>query len=130
MNKTPTSLLKALSALPQAKAQWASLTPVARRDFSTWITAAKQEQTRARRIAKACSVLAAGKRRPCCYARVPMDLYRSLDENAKAKTQWKSLSPDERRDIVDRIEQTIDKEMRRQRLKKACAALANGRRKI
>ncbi len=34
-----------------------------------WITSAKEEETRARRIKNACSMLAAGKRRVCCFDR-------------------------------------------------------------
>jgi uncharacterized protein YdeI (YjbR/CyaY-like superfamily) len=47
-----------------AKAQWRDLTPIARRDFISWIDSAKQPETRTRRIGKACAMLAAGKRRP------------------------------------------------------------------
>ena len=60
----PTDLRKALAAAPMAKVQWNDLTPIARRDFINWIDSAKQPETRRRRIEKACSMLAAGKRRP------------------------------------------------------------------
>ena len=60
----PVDLRKALAAAPVAKAQWRDLTPIARRDFISWIDSAKQPETRRRRIEKACSMLAAGKRRP------------------------------------------------------------------
>ena len=59
-----TDVRKALAATPMAKAQWKDLTPIARRDFISWIDSAKQPETRRRRIEKACSMLAAGKRRP------------------------------------------------------------------
>ena len=62
--RVPTDLRKALSATPMAKAQWRDLTPIARRDFISWIDSAKQPETRRRRIERACSILAAGKRRP------------------------------------------------------------------
>jgi uncharacterized protein YdeI (YjbR/CyaY-like superfamily) len=58
------NLYKALAAAPMAKAQWRDLTPSARRDFISWIDSAKQPETRRRRTEKACSMLAAGKRRP------------------------------------------------------------------
>ena len=61
--RVPTDLRKALAATPMAKAQWSDLTPIARRDFISWIDSAKQPETRRRRIEKACSMLAAGKRR-------------------------------------------------------------------
>jgi uncharacterized protein YdeI (YjbR/CyaY-like superfamily) len=62
--RVPTDLSKALAATPMAKAQWKDLRPIARRDFISWIDSAKQSETRRRRIEKACSMLAAGKRRP------------------------------------------------------------------
>jgi Bacteriocin-protection, YdeI or OmpD-Associated len=42
---------------------------IAHRDWIHWITSAKEEETRARRIKNACSMLAAGKRRVCCFDR-------------------------------------------------------------
>src|SRR5438552_7124326 len=74
----PTDLRKALADAPQAKAQWSDLTAIARRDFISWIDSAKQPETRRRRIERACSMLAAGKRRPCCYSIVSLDLHKAL----------------------------------------------------
>jgi hypothetical protein len=66
----PADLKKALAAaVPKARKLWSAITPNARRDWIHWITSAKQEETRARRIKNACSMLAAGKRRPCCFDR-------------------------------------------------------------
>ncbi len=66
----PADLRKALAAAaPKARKLWSDITPNARRDWIHWITSAKQEETRARRIKNACSMLAAGKRRPCCFDR-------------------------------------------------------------
>jgi hypothetical protein len=68
--KLPADLRKALaSAAPKARAVWADITPVARRDWIHWILSAKQEETRARRVRNACSMLATGKRRVCCFDR-------------------------------------------------------------
>ena len=68
--EVPADLRKALAAVaPKARAFWSDITPIARRDWIHWITSAKQEETRARRINNACSMLAAGKRRPCCFDR-------------------------------------------------------------
>jgi uncharacterized protein YdeI (YjbR/CyaY-like superfamily) len=47
-----------------AKAQWRDLTPIERRDFISWMDSTKQPEKHRRRIEKACSMLAAGKRRP------------------------------------------------------------------
>ena len=66
----PADLRKALAAaVPKARALWSDITPNARRDWIHWITSAKQEETRVRRIKNACSMLAAGKRRVCCFDR-------------------------------------------------------------
>src|SRR5256885_8901622 len=76
--KVPTDLRKALAAQPKAKAKWNDLTPIARRDFISWLDSVKQAETRKRRIEKACSMLIAGKRRPCCYSIVSLNLHKAL----------------------------------------------------
>jgi hypothetical protein len=65
----PADLKEALAGAPKARALWSDITPIARRDWIHWITSAKQSETRARRIKNACSMLAAGKRRVCCFDR-------------------------------------------------------------
>jgi Bacteriocin-protection, YdeI or OmpD-Associated/Domain of unknown function (DUF1905) len=65
----PADLKKALAGAPKARVLWSDITPIARRDWIHWITSAKQTETRARRIKNACSMLAAGKRRVCCFDR-------------------------------------------------------------
>jgi hypothetical protein len=67
--RVPADLRKALAVAPKARALWSDITPVARRDWIYWITCAKRPETRARRIVNACSMLAAGKRRVCCFDR-------------------------------------------------------------
>jgi hypothetical protein len=67
--RVPADLRKALAAAPKARALWSDITPIARRDWIHWITSAKQLETRARRIKNACAMLAAGKRRVCCFDR-------------------------------------------------------------
>src|SRR5258707_7610066 len=57
------------AAPPKAQTLWLDITPNARRDWIHWITSAKQPETRARRIKKACPMPAAGKRRVCCFDR-------------------------------------------------------------
>jgi hypothetical protein len=67
--EVPADLRKALAAAPKARALWSDITPIAHRDWIHWIISAKQPETRARRIKNACSMLAAGKRRVCCFDR-------------------------------------------------------------
>ena len=71
--KVPADLRKALAAAhPKARAVWADITPVARRDWIQWIESAKREETRLKRIENGCDMLAKGKRRPCCFDRSGM----------------------------------------------------------
>jgi len=68
--EVPADLRKALAAAaPKTRATWSDITPNARRDWIHWITSAKQEETRTRRVKNACSMLATGKRRVCCFDR-------------------------------------------------------------
>src|SRR5436309_8590321 len=114
--RLPTDLRKALAATPTAKAQWRDLTPIARRDFISWTDSAKQPETRRRRIEKACSMLAAGKRRPCCYSIVSLNLYTALAATPMAKAQWRDLTPIEPRDFIRRIDSAKPPEAHRQRI--------------
>lgn len=57
----------ALDALPAAKANYEAFTPAQRRDYLEWITEAKTEGTRAKRIAQAVEWLAEGKKRNWKY---------------------------------------------------------------
>jgi hypothetical protein len=65
--RVPMDLGDALGTVPLAQSLWAEITPMARRDWILWISSAKQPETRARRIEKACDMLASGKRRVCCF---------------------------------------------------------------
>lgn len=67
--RLPSDLRAALVGAPAAHAQWKAITPAARRDFIQWLETAKQAETRERRIRNACDMLAAGKRRICCFDR-------------------------------------------------------------
>ena len=127
--KVPTDLRKALATTPKAKVQWKDLTPIARRDFISWIDSAKQQETRRRRIEKACSMLAAGKRRPCCYSIVSFNLYTALAATPKANAQWSDLTPIERRDFISWMDSAKQPEAHRRRIEKACALLAGGKRR-
>ncbi|PYV46835.1 MAG: hypothetical protein DMG92_17335 [Acidobacteria bacterium] len=126
--RVPTDLGKALAATPKAKTQWSDLTPIARRDFVSWIDSAKQLETRRRRIEKACSMLAAGKRRPCCYSIVSFNLYTVLAATPMAKAQWSDLTPFERRYFISWMDSAKQPEAHKRRIEKACVMLATGKR--
>ena len=68
----PPDLRAALAAHADAKATWDDITPVARRDWIQWMTSGKKMETRVKRIATACDMLASGKRRACCFDRSGM----------------------------------------------------------
>jgi uncharacterized protein YdeI (YjbR/CyaY-like superfamily) len=126
--KISADISRALAATPSVQTFWLDLTPIGRRDFISWIESAKQVQTRKRRIEVACSKLAAGQRRPCCYEVIPMKLYKALGTNAVAQAQWKTLSPDERRDFANWIDPAKENESNMQRITQACAMLESGSR--
>jgi uncharacterized protein YdeI (YjbR/CyaY-like superfamily) len=69
-----------------------------------WIDSAKQSETRKRRIESIPNRLASGKRRPCCFAIVPMNLHKALAAAPKAKAQWSKLTSLERRDFASWVD--------------------------
>jgi uncharacterized protein YdeI (YjbR/CyaY-like superfamily) len=126
----PEDLSAALAAVPAAETAWLALTPIGRRDFIGWINEAKQPETRRRRIERCCENLLKGKRRPCCYAVVPMDLYKALGALPESKAQWSRLSADEKRDLTEWVEASEDKPIRKSRIAEVCELLAAGRRSL
>jgi hypothetical protein len=65
--RVPADLRKALAASPRASKVWTETSVIARLDWIHWISSAKQAKTRKSRIEDACDMLAAGKRRVCCF---------------------------------------------------------------
>jgi uncharacterized protein YdeI (YjbR/CyaY-like superfamily) len=63
----PPDLRRALIANPTALGAWKDITPLARNEFICWVEAAKQGQTRERRIRRTKEELEEGLRRPCCW---------------------------------------------------------------
>ena len=64
---TPKDLAAAMKAVPKAKANYAALSPSCKREYVEWITEAKREATRKKRIATAVGWLAEGKDRNWRY---------------------------------------------------------------
>jgi uncharacterized protein YdeI (YjbR/CyaY-like superfamily) len=64
----PADLAAALKKNKQAAAKWKSFAPSHRREYIEWITEAKREETRAKRLATALEWLAEGKQRNWKYA--------------------------------------------------------------
>ena len=63
----PADLRSALINAPEALAAWQDITPLARNEWICWISDAKKDETRLKRITQAQENLADGKRRPCCW---------------------------------------------------------------
>ena len=67
-HKMPVDLRKALASDPKALSLWEDITPLARNEWICWITSAKQDETRARRITVGLDKMRKDMRRPCCWA--------------------------------------------------------------
>ena len=67
--QAPDDLLAALQRSPAAQAHFDAFPPGARREYVEWITEARREDTRARRLAQAVEWIAEGKRRNWKYER-------------------------------------------------------------
>jgi len=63
----PEDFQAALAGAPDICEVWKSITPMARWEWVRWINAAKNRQTRERRVDAGISKLRSGKRRPCCF---------------------------------------------------------------
>lgn len=62
--EAPPALTAALDAHAGAKAQWDAITPKAREAWVQWISDAKREETRTKRVHQTVARLAAGAKRP------------------------------------------------------------------
>ncbi|PJA46221.1 hypothetical protein CO174_00555 [Candidatus Uhrbacteria bacterium CG_4_9_14_3_um_filter_50_9] len=71
LHKLPADLKKALDSEKQVLALWKDITPLARNEWICWVTSAKQEETRRRRIEVGLDKMRKGMRRPCCWAGCP-----------------------------------------------------------
>ena len=67
----PADFRKAVESDPLVKEVWADITPLARNEWICWVTSAKQDDTRHRRIAVGLDKMRNGMRRPCCWAGCP-----------------------------------------------------------
>ena len=63
----PDDLKDAIARDPAALATWQDITPLARNEWICWVTSAKKQETRDKRIDWGRENLSEGKRRPCCW---------------------------------------------------------------
>jgi Bacteriocin-protection, YdeI or OmpD-Associated len=71
VHKLPADIRKAIESNAAAKSLWTDITPLARNEWICWVTSAKKEETRKRRIEVGIDKLRGGMRRPCCWPGCP-----------------------------------------------------------
>ncbi|MCB9359071.1 YdeI/OmpD-associated family protein [Candidatus Woesearchaeota archaeon] len=67
VHKLPADLKKEISSSKETLEKWNSLTPLGRNEYICWITSAKKDETRMKRIDWMRTDILKGKRRPCCW---------------------------------------------------------------
>ena len=71
VHRVPPDLRKALAADDAARTLWEDITPLARNEWICWVTSVKKPETREQHVARVCSELKEGMRRPCCWPGCP-----------------------------------------------------------
>ena len=71
LHTIPADFRTAINSDARVKEVWADITPLARNEWICWVTSAKLEETRSRRIVVGLSKMRGGMRRPCCWAGCP-----------------------------------------------------------
>lgn len=67
VHNLPPDLKKALRSDPKALALWEDITPLARNEWICWTISVKSPEKRREHVARVCSELKEGMRRPCCW---------------------------------------------------------------
>ncbi|MFM2374343.1 MAG: hypothetical protein RLZZ234_338 [Candidatus Parcubacteria bacterium] len=67
----PQDMRGAILLTSKVHTAWEDITPLARNEWICWVTSAKQDETRARRMRIMKEKLGRGERRPCCFAGCP-----------------------------------------------------------
>jgi uncharacterized protein YdeI (YjbR/CyaY-like superfamily) len=71
VHELPEDLRMAVESDAAAMGLWAGFTPLARNEWICWVTSAKREDTRKRRIGIGIDKMRGGMRRPCCWPGCP-----------------------------------------------------------
>ena len=71
VHRVPSDLRQVLLSANTVSDMWNDLTPLARNEWICWVTSAKKEETRKKRIDRVRADLLDGKRRPCCWPGCP-----------------------------------------------------------
>lgn len=67
----PSDLEAAIAASNDATLKWQKITPLARNEWICWVSDAKKDATRNKRIDRTIADLKSGKSRPCCWPGCP-----------------------------------------------------------
>ena len=67
VHNLPTDFRRAIESDSSVKDLWKDITPLARNEWICWVTSAKKEETRIRRINVGLDKMRKGMRRPCCW---------------------------------------------------------------
>lgn len=67
VHTVPQDLREALITDQKSLAVWENLTPLARNEWTCWVTFVKKVETRKDHVKRTISELREGKRRPCCW---------------------------------------------------------------
>jgi uncharacterized protein YdeI (YjbR/CyaY-like superfamily) len=68
VHTVPADMKKVLTSKPKILEWWEDITPLARNEWICWVTDAKKEETRLRRMDIMLDKFSRGERRPCCWA--------------------------------------------------------------
>jgi uncharacterized protein YdeI (YjbR/CyaY-like superfamily) len=71
VHNLPKDLRDAINSKAPIKKAWDDLTPLAQNEWICWVTSAKKEETRDKRIVRTKEELKQGKKRPCCWPGCP-----------------------------------------------------------
>ena len=71
LHRMPADFRKAIGSDLIVKRLWADITPLARNEWICWVSSAKKDETRDRRIAVGLDKMRKGMRRPCCWPGCP-----------------------------------------------------------
>ena len=67
VHSLPADLRQALISDRVARAKWEDITPLARNEWICWTISVKTPEIRKQHVARVCSELKEGMRRPCCW---------------------------------------------------------------
>lgn len=67
VHRVPEDFRKAIESDRNVRSVWEDITPLARNEWICWVTSAKKDETRKRRITVGLSKMRTGMRRPCCW---------------------------------------------------------------